>query len=816
MEQSQANSHSDEQPERQISSGSLPHQLPQSFTTHSNSQKIENHKSPDQGLNQQQQPDKIQEFFLNLNQQFSNFFSKKTDSADQDQKAIVQQRSKSISMFNEFEVHPPHPTPINPEKQGSSSNDDGTPIQDFTPSGHHSIPMNSDIILDENIQVNYHHYIPHNQQHPAKLLDKINSDSSIYGSASKRLSINVPNNHHSASIQSTSNSRTAEFQFNIHDSSQVEDDLPLPNKNIMNSSTLNQSNSKVGLVKIKENLNSTIQNWQKDWDQAVKQFNSFISPPQENSCRKMEEIKDKSPLFKFGLSKYESQFQQQQKELLQQTTLISQSSLEKNGSNKTPNNSLGPSKIAHKLILNQDHTQIAVIWENQLGFSIFDTQSYKLVYRWESLHEITHFSMLYRTLQYALITKNRPNQVDFYDRGKKVYSQMFNTQVKDMSIINKHYQSFALKSQIYLYKKRELFDCIKTSDNEKGLYSYATFQADDLRLILATLSEKSRCSIQVKDFSFKSDYQIENIFGDNQEKQEHQIGDILIDDFGERLFVVNFQGIFLKTYSISDLRTNTTSTQATQQFRRGANPCLNFGRLQILRIEISKSEPDVEIGVLGGDSGTIHFFRLKHFTQEVQDIDTVEEESKFSEFFRKLKDKVLPSLLTFESSQLKIRLDKETTLKNPYVIFPSSDPTMINVVTNTGFNLKYSIDNILTQEENQKIAPQQYRTSSSMSNFNKRASKEQPSKEQQTNLEGVLRMKFKIKDFTEFDQANNAPGESNFNNISQFRKQSDYNGEKIDQFQIYGNSSEKQINDDFFESYESMTFSQIGIVQPDS
>jgi len=48
-----------------------------------------------------------------------------------------------------------------------------------------------------------------------------------------------------------------------------------------------------------------------------------------------------------------------------------------------------------------------------------------------------------------------------------------------------------LKNQVYIYKGRELFDCIKTTDNDKGLMSYATFKADDLRLILATLGEKS-------------------------------------------------------------------------------------------------------------------------------------------------------------------------------------------------------------------------------------------------------------------------------------------------------------------------------------
>jgi len=48
-----------------------------------------------------------------------------------------------------------------------------------------------------------------------------------------------------------------------------------------------------------------------------------------------------------------------------------------------------------------------------------------------------------------------------------------------------------------------------------------------------------------------------------------------------------------------------------------------------------------------------------------------EEESKISEFFRKFKDKVLPSVLTFESSQLKIRLDPEITNNKPYIMFPT-------------------------------------------------------------------------------------------------------------------------------------------------
>ncbi|CDW91584.1 UNKNOWN [Stylonychia lemnae] len=360
-----------------------------------------------------------------------------------------------------------------------------------------------------------------------------------------------------------------------------------------------------------------------------------------------------------------------------------------------------------KLILNQDNTFIGVIWDNQLGFSIFETTNYKLAYYQESQYEITHLSLLYRTLQYGFITSQRPNQVEFYDKGKKMYSQMFSTQIKDVQIVNRHYQAFALKNQMYIYKGRDLFDCIKTADNDKGLFSFATFKADDLRLILATISEKSQCSLQIKDFAFQREFMIDNVFGEKEDAQQNLIGDILLDDFGERLFVVNYQGILLKLYSIFELRTNQT-TQPIQQFRRGYNACLQFGKLQILRIQLSKSEPDVEVGVIGGESGTIHFFRFKPLQTEIQDIDTIgqEEESKFSEFFRKMKDKCLPSLLTFESSQLKIRLDPDIIINKPYLLFPTQDSTLI------------SKQKLEFQKDSQ-------------------------------NEEGVLRMKFKIKNFTE-------------------------------------------------------------------
>jgi hypothetical protein len=131
---------------------------------------------------------------------------------------------------------------------------------------------------------------------------------------------------------------------------------------------------------------------------------------------------------------------------------------------------------------------------------------------------------------------------------------MFASEIKEMTILNKFYQAFALRNQLYIYNKRDLFDCIKTANNEKGIFSFATFSNDDHRLIVATLSEKSLCGLQIRDFTFKKDFTIEKIFGEIEDKLECQIGDVHIDDFGERLFVVNGNGIFLKTYSVFDLR----------------------------------------------------------------------------------------------------------------------------------------------------------------------------------------------------------------------------------------------------------------------
>lgn len=71
-----------------------------------------------------------------------------------------------------------------------------------------------------------------------------------------------------------------------------------------------------------------------------------------------------------------------------------------------------------------------------------------------------------------------------------------------------------------------------------------------------------------------------------------------------------------------------------------------------MRLELNRADPDIEIGVIGGESGTIHFFRFKPLVSEVVDIDkaAAEEENKFTDFFKKLKDKVLPAMLTQEAS----------------------------------------------------------------------------------------------------------------------------------------------------------------------
>jgi hypothetical protein len=46
-------------------------------------------------------------------------------------------------------------------------------------------------------------------------------------------------------------------------------------------------------------------------------------------------------------------------------------------------------------------------------------------------------------------------------------------------------------------------------------------------------------------------------------------------------------------------------------------------------------------------------------------------------FFKKIKDKILPSALTHEKSNMRIYMDKGLTNDEPYIIFPSNNSTLI-------------------------------------------------------------------------------------------------------------------------------------------
>ena len=61
---------------------------------------------------------------------------------------------------------------------------------------------------------------------------------------------------------------------------------------------------------------------------------------------------------------------------------------------------------------------MAVILKNDLGggsFQVFETSTFKLIYRHHEAtgcffeNEITHFSMLYKTLHFATVFKHKPN-----------------------------------------------------------------------------------------------------------------------------------------------------------------------------------------------------------------------------------------------------------------------------------------------------------------------------------------------------------------------------------------------------------------------
>lgn len=133
---------------------------------------------------------------------------------------------------------------------------------------------------------------------------------------------------------------------------------------------------------------------------------------------------------------------------------------------------------------------------------------------------------------------------------------MFTDELREISIVNKHYQVFAMARQIYIYKNwTELFDCLRTQNNEVGIFACASFKGDEERFMIATVSEKSRCSVQIRDYVFKKDLVIGSVFGEeNEANYQFLIGDLAIDECGERLFIVNAESTLLKTYSLMDLR----------------------------------------------------------------------------------------------------------------------------------------------------------------------------------------------------------------------------------------------------------------------
>ena len=96
---------------------------------------------------------------------------------------------------------------------------------------------------------------------------------------------------------------------------------------------------------------------------------------------------------------------------------------------------------------------------------------------------------------------------------------MFGSEIKDMQIVNKHYQVFSMHDRTYIYKNwTELYDCVKTSSgNERGIFACASFKGDEHRFMIATLSDKSKCQVQIKDYVFGKELTVANIFGDDQD-----------------------------------------------------------------------------------------------------------------------------------------------------------------------------------------------------------------------------------------------------------------------------------------------------------
>ena len=84
--------------------------------------------------------------------------------------------------------------------------------------------------------------------------------------------------------------------------------------------------------------------------------------------------------------------------------------------------------------------------------------------------------------------------------------------ILDIKQVNRLYQVYALKNALYIYQQKELFDIINTAENLKGLFSMTTFDED--RFMVATISEKSVTSVQIREYPSYTTYEIENVFGE--------------------------------------------------------------------------------------------------------------------------------------------------------------------------------------------------------------------------------------------------------------------------------------------------------------
>lgn len=105
---------------------------------------------------------------------------------------------------------------------------------------------------------------------------------------------------------------------------------------------------------------------------------------------------------------------------------------------------------------------------------------------------------------------------------------------------------------------------------------------------------------------------------------------------------------------------------------------------------------------MAGNTNTVHIFHLKGEASQnenryLEEGKAQEEESKFLEFFRKVREVIVPQALYLEGSAMKIHLDTVDTNNLPFIIYTVPDSPLVNVVTYSGYCLKYSIDALIQQ-----------------------------------------------------------------------------------------------------------------------